>query len=115
MNHRDKNEEDDTMFTCDGCKERSCIPCDVRWHDGQTCAQYQANGRTDREQTTYDTLIAEQEELSRQAIKRVARRCPGAECGVPMMQDYREDSCDKLRYKWHGCQFTPCHVRSVRS
>lgn len=92
--------ERDEVFACYSCKVHSCIQCDVPWHEGQTCEQFQENGRQDEEQTARDPLVTEQEELSKEAIKILTRKCPGSGCGVPIMQDKASNGCDKIKCEW---------------
>jgi hypothetical protein len=71
----------------------------VRWHEGQTCVEYQEKCRPDEEKTAHAIEIAEQEEASKNLIDVLARKCPGSGCGVPIMQDTASHGCDKLKCK----------------
>lgn len=99
VHHRGGQEETDSVFTCHGCQIRSCVTCDVQWHEGQTCLEYQENGRQESEPTPRDIEIAKEEQKSKQTLKARTRRCPGSGCGVPIMQYSNYDGCDKMKCK----------------
>ena len=57
------------ICTCHSCGVKACVTCDRPWHEGETCAQYQAR--------TKDRL--EEEDQAIKTIRRVTKSCPG--CG----------------------------------
>jgi IBR domain, a half RING-finger domain len=90
---------DDVVFPCQGCNQRSCISCDTRWHEGQTCQELQRDGRLQDEPTTRDIELAQEKESSEALIKKLTRTCPGLGCGAQFMKDKESDDCDKLKCK----------------
>jgi hypothetical protein len=64
-----------------------------------TCAEHQSGGRKNEAQTPHDIMVAAQEELSKDLIRRLTRKCPGSGCGVPIMQDLTVNGCDKMKCK----------------
>lgn len=55
------------IFRCVQCSHKACVSCNVAWHQGETCAAYQAR------------LIAQPEEEveSAKTIEKTAKLCPG--------------------------------------
>jgi len=51
------NEEKITDFTCPVCKERYCFNCMVKYHDGQTCAEYKINNKFDKNDVKFIDLM----------------------------------------------------------
>lgn len=41
--------EDGNIFTCQSCRLRWCLVCDVAFHEGQTCEEYAAQRRAEGE------------------------------------------------------------------
>ncbi|ERF71255.1 hypothetical protein EPUS_05307 [Endocarpon pusillum Z07020] len=76
------------------------------WHEGQTCLEYQENGRLESEPTPRDFEIAIEEQKSKETLKAQTRRCPGSGCGVPIMQYSMYGGCDKM--KCSMCQLEFC-------
>jgi hypothetical protein len=75
---------DGKIFMCKDCGERSCVPCDRPYHDGETCAAYQLRIK-DR---------VKEEDKSLEEIKKATKPCP--HCGVRVQ-------------KRGGCEHMKCH------
>ncbi|KAH0013429.1 hypothetical protein KCU72_g14519, partial [Aureobasidium melanogenum] len=60
--------EDMPIFCCKVCNHKHCMACEIPWHEGETCDQYQAR---------HDEEIIETEAMIRQTSK----VCPGG-CGA---------------------------------
>ncbi|CAD0111262.1 unnamed protein product, partial [Aureobasidium uvarum] len=60
--------EDMPIFCCKICQHKQCMACEIPWHEGETCDQYQAR---------HDDEIIQTEALIRQTSK----ICPGG-CGA---------------------------------
>jgi IBR domain, a half RING-finger domain len=66
--HADSN----PIFRCVHCHLRSCIEHKVPWHEGLTCAAYDASVASRQK---------EMEVASEKKVKETSRRCPGENCG----------------------------------
>lgn len=67
--------DDGNIFTCQQCKLRWCLACDVAFHEGQTCEE---STRRRREK-------AEREQENQQSLDFVAKetkRCPGCRSSI---------------------------------
>lgn len=78
-------------MTCRGCGFAMCFTHRMAWHEGQSCAEYDAEEEETRRRT------GEEEARTGRAVK----ACPG--CGVRIKKD---GGCDQMR-----CRLSPC--RSV--
>lgn len=74
--------DDGNIFSCSMCKVRYCLVCEVPFHEGQTCAQYQA--RVLQQRTT-------DEQKSLDLVHEGSRPCPG--CGANI---HKFDGCDQM-------------------
>jgi hypothetical protein len=55
------------IFVCEECGGKACVPCQRPWHEGESCADYQARIK-DR---------VDEEDESLKMIKKVTKKCPG--------------------------------------
>lgn len=73
--------DDGNIFSCQKFNARHCLLCDVRFHNGQTCREYQeAQRRAAEEEENAPRRRAEEETASAEAVKKMSRPCP--KCGV---------------------------------
>lgn len=70
------------LMTCTACGFKMCYIHSRSWHSGQTCSQYEASQRHQKEN-----------ESSLQLIERETKRCPGQGCNVPIEKN---DGCDHM-------------------
>ncbi|KAK5136714.1 hypothetical protein LTR08_002367 [Meristemomyces frigidus] len=49
-------QNEDNIFTCETCNAKACATCDRPYHDGETCAQYQARQNREEEAATLKTI-----------------------------------------------------------
>ena len=73
--------DDGNIFSCSMCKARYCLVCEVPFHEGQTCAQYQ----TSVQQRSAD------EQKSLDLVREDSHPCPG--CGANI---HKTDGCDHM-------------------
>jgi hypothetical protein len=81
---------DGKIFTYDDCGERSCVPCDRPYHDGETCAAYQARVK--------DRM---KEDKSLQEIRKATKPCP--HCGVSIQ---KKGGCEHMQCQQCGETFS---------
>lgn len=81
------------ICTCNTCGSRACVPCDRPWHEGETCAQYQARIK--------DRL--EEEDASLKAVQKRTKPCP--RCARPIEKN---GGCSYMRCS--QCQVNFCWV-----
>ena len=96
---------DTKRATCIYCENDYCHQCKVKWHNGRTCEQYQAEQ-------------AGEDNATRQYLNRIAKRCP--HCRYSGGMHTRFDACHHItctacghhwcyvcrgRYNQCGCPF----------
>ncbi|KAK5118180.1 hypothetical protein LTR85_008160 [Meristemomyces frigidus] len=87
--------EDGNIFNCQKCQFKYCIICEVRMHDGETCATYQKRLKTqDRGKV---------DQLSAKAIKKISKPCP--KCGVSIN---KISGCDHITCSRTTCKHEWC-------
>ncbi|KAL6705826.1 hypothetical protein ACN47E_006286 [Coniothyrium glycines] len=70
-------------FKCRHCKKSHCTVHNVRWHQGETCSEY--DYRTDK------SLRMAEEKKSRMLVASISKACPG--CGRSIEKTY---GCDHM-------------------
>jgi ariadne-1 len=75
--------EEADICTCNTCGSMTCVTCDRPWHEGETCADYQAR--------TKDRMNEEEKAL--REIQKVTKACP---------------NCKKRIQKNGGCPYMHC-------
>ncbi|THX55694.1 hypothetical protein D6D06_04768 [Aureobasidium pullulans] len=73
---------DEPTFCCRECGHNHCVSCEVNWHEGLTCAQYQ-----------HSLQRAQEEEESQQEVAKISKPCP--KCRVPIQKN---NGCDHMTY-----------------
>jgi len=85
------------IFRCGSCQTRSCIVCNVLWHEGRTCAQYQQEleeaNQTDEQRMQQLAVIKTQEEASAATLEGISKTCPGVGCGARIQKN---GGCDHM-------------------
>ncbi|KAK0935065.1 hypothetical protein LTR29_013385 [Friedmanniomyces endolithicus] len=66
------SESEPELCECQECGAKACIPCDRPWHEGESCAAYQARIK-DR---------VEEEDRALEAIRKVTKPCPGCKRSI---------------------------------
>jgi len=66
------SESEPDLCECQECGAKACIPCDRPWHEGESCAAYQARIK-DR---------VEEEDRALEAIRKVTKPCPGCKRSI---------------------------------
>ncbi|KAF2709796.1 hypothetical protein K504DRAFT_477016 [Pleomassaria siparia CBS 279.74] len=79
-------------FKCVECKASHCIPHQIKWHKGETCAQYDYR-------TNADFKKAE-DKASRKLIKETAKKCPGCGWHIEKREGCDHMTCSKCRHEF---------------
>ena len=87
--------EDGNIFTCQVCKYRYCIICEVPMHEGETCQEYQ-HGVETAEQRKQEQ--ARENAESEQRVKKISKPCP--KCKSPLD-------------KYTGCDHVTCQCAFI--
>ncbi|ERF74682.1 hypothetical protein EPUS_00812 [Endocarpon pusillum Z07020] len=82
--------ESESYATCDACGRMTCLNCDVDYHGGISCKDFQ-DQRTKAEEEV--RLKQEQDQQSMAEVTRISVRCPGNGCGTPIE---KADGCDHM-------------------
>lgn len=80
--------DDEPIMTCEVCKFKICYVHKLPWHEGKTCAEYDA----DRQK------IVKQEAASERYIQKHATVCPNPKCGIPIS---KISGCDHMTCEYH--------------
>lgn len=83
---------------CPNCQCVWCLKCGVKWHDNQTCLQFQASKAANR--TASVKVRDQQNQASRDTISKVTKGCP--KCGVRIEKN---DGCSHMT-----CKYTTCSI-----
>jgi hypothetical protein len=75
-------------FKCKACRKSHCVVHNVKWHDGESCAEYDYR---------IGSLKKKEEEASRLLVEEISKQCPG--CKRPVE---KVDGCDHMT-----CKFLP--------
>ncbi|KAF2815032.1 uncharacterized protein BDZ99DRAFT_189117 [Mytilinidion resinicola] len=79
-------------FECIACQRRYCVVHNRRWHEGETCAEF--DYRTD------GTQKMEEERASERLIQETAKKCPGCKGNVEKMSGCDHMTCSKCRHQF---------------
>ncbi|KAF2501288.1 hypothetical protein BU16DRAFT_451626, partial [Lophium mytilinum] len=79
-------------FECVACRRRYCVVHNRRWHEGETCAEF--DYRTD------GTQKREEEKASEKLIRETAKKCPGCKGKVEKMSGCDHMTCSKCRHQF---------------
>lgn len=79
---------------CRECAAKACFKCQVLWHEGQTCEEYERS-----------RLRAKTSESDEVAVKKITKECP--KCRVRVMKN---GGCDVISCK---CQDPYCQILAV--
>ena len=90
--------EKDSYMICEACNQRTCFKCDVPWHGGITCEEYQASRV---QQETLNSQI----EASETYISTQCKLCP--KCKAP---GKKETGCDHVRCGWLCSIYVVCVI-----
>lgn len=74
------------VFACQTCGRKHCTTCEVNWHDGETCEQYQARHQAQQQQET----------ASAEMIQSTTKSCPQCDANIE-----KSIGCDHMI-----CKFT---------
>ncbi len=85
--------ESESYATCNACGHMTCLKCDVDYHEGVSCEDFQ-DQRTKAEEAA--RLKQEQDQQSMAEVNRISVRCPGRRCGVPIE---KANGCDHMTCK----------------
>lgn len=79
------------IFTCRKCGHRMCFVHSIKWHEGDTCAEFQA--RKDADKT---------EKASQLHLEKTTKACPNAICGmrVEKVSGCDHITCGKCKYQY---------------
>lgn len=84
------------IVTCQKCGKKMCFVHGVRWHEGQTCAAFQAEKerREEAEAGTKATL---------EHLRRKTKACPRRGCGIRIEKN---GGCDHMKCRKCGLDFS---------
>lgn len=84
------------IFECNACRYKQCIACQMPWHDGETCDQYQAR----QDEVTVETEIL---------LHQTSKFCPGG-CGARIERTggCPHMTCKTLIHSAHKCTSMVC-------
>lgn len=85
--------EDGNIFTCQKCKYRHCVLCEVAMHDNETCAQYQARASEEAAHEATKKRQAEENKASEKKVSKISKLCP---------------KCGRHLDKYTGCDHVTC-------
>ncbi|KAK0937988.1 hypothetical protein LTR29_010436 [Friedmanniomyces endolithicus] len=89
----DLTRDEDDIFTCDTCGERTCVPCDRPYHVGETCDEYRER-------------MKRGEAKSEKFIKKKCKQCPKEGCKANIEKN---GGCDHVLCTQCGTGFCwPC-------
>jgi IBR domain, a half RING-finger domain len=95
QNGFDCDPDSGTFVTCDACGRMTCLSCDVEYHEGVSCKEFQeqkAGGESEAVANERD----EQEQSSLTEVAQKSTCCPGENCGVPIQL---REGCDHMKCK----------------
>lgn len=93
--------EESPIVTCRKCGEKMCYVHGVRWHEGQTCAAFQAEKeRKEREEAA---VAAAGMRATLEHLRTKTKACPGRSCGVRIEKN---GGCDHMICKRCGHHFS---------
>lgn len=81
------------IFECQACGHTHCIVCEVPWHGGEDCEEYQARKRAEHPDN----------EKSEAKVRQTTKQCPNPKCGVRIEKN---QGCDHMTCNW--CQHEFC-------
>ena len=85
------------IFTCVSCGHKTCTAHkrSIAWHEGLTCRQYE-----DRISGSQKRIWEEQEAASGVAISKLAKKCPGPNCGYNIEKNNGRDhmTCSQCQH-----------------
>lgn len=87
--------DDEPIMTCKDCNFKMCFVHKLPWHEGKTCAEYDAERGEE---------IRSQEAASRQVIAETATICPNIKCGIPIQKN---GGCDHMTCEFNFLFFIP--------
>ncbi|KAF2501528.1 hypothetical protein BU16DRAFT_438858, partial [Lophium mytilinum] len=93
--HFHETPEAGNIFTCEVCKTKYCVVCNVPFHTGQTCREYVEVLNTAPQRR-------EEEEKSKAYIERSTKKCPGENCGWNIE---KSEGCDHMTCRRCGHEF----------
>jgi len=92
---------DAPRFQCIGCGHRYFITHNIAWHEGETCTEYDAEGRVDR--VARKAKQAKEEQASIKLLQTVSKKCPGPGSDFSVQ---KREGCDAM--KCSRCQHKFC-------
>lgn len=93
--------EESPIVTCRKCGEKMCYVHGVRWHEGQTCAAFQAE--KEREEREAAAVAAAGMRATLEHLRTKTKACPGRSCGVRIEKN---GGCDHMICKRCGHHFS---------
>lgn len=83
--------EDSPIITCCKCGDKTCFVHSIKWHEGDTCAEFQAKKDADKT-----------EKASQLHLEETTKTCPNAICGmrVEKISGCNHMTCSKCRYQY---------------
>jgi hypothetical protein len=79
-----KSEAAHNICTCNECGAKACVDCDLPWHEGETCHDYQTRIKGED--------FEKKEAASLKTIQKQCKQCPGCKKNIQ-----RNGGCDHMR------------------
>lgn len=96
--------EDGNIFTCQMCKYRWCVICEVPMHEDETCGAFQ---KVREDEAGRQARVEEEERLTLNALPTLRKLCP--ECSRPIEKNGGCDhmTCQSRRHEFCWLCFSP--------
>jgi IBR domain, a half RING-finger domain len=88
--------ERESYVACNACGRMTCLSCNVEYHSGICCKDFQRQRTGAEEEDLAKRNRADQEQRSMAEIGRRFVKCPGQNCGAPIE---KTGGCDHMTYK----------------
>lgn len=94
-----KSEAAHNICTCNECGAKACVDCDLPWHEGETCHDYQTRIKGED--------FEKKEAASLKTIQKQCKQCPGCKKNIQ-----RNGGCDHMRCTQCNTRFCFLCVRT---
>lgn len=96
--------EDSPIVTCRKCGDRMCFAHNIKWHEGDTCAEFQAKKDVDKT-----------EQASQLHLKKTTKTCPNVTCGARVMKISGCDHITCLKCRHEYCWLCFAAYKDIRT
>lgn len=96
--------EDSPIVTCRKCGDKMCFVHSIEWHEGDTCAEFQAKRDADKT-----------EQASQRYLEKTTKTCPNAACGIRVEKISGCDHMICLKCRHEYCWLCLAAYNDIRS